>query len=74
MSIRLTSTSCFPIFRTWSRARKMTVRPMAFLLYPVIGQELDLVFEGRGHRIAVRTIDLAQDWRGIHDGLLAIIA
>jgi len=43
------------------------------LLYPTVSQKLDLEYSIQGHRVVVRTIDLNQDWRTIHDDLLAII-
>jgi 5-methylcytosine-specific restriction enzyme subunit McrC len=43
------------------------------LLYPVVGQHLDLKFEGRGHVLRVVTVNLDQDWKEIRRELLSII-
>lgn len=43
------------------------------LLYPVVSQPFRHDYELKGHRIQVRSIDLDQDWRGIHDDLLRMI-
>lgn len=43
------------------------------LLYPTIATTLNESFSVQGHRIHVRTIDLAQDWHAIRDDLLALI-
>jgi 5-methylcytosine-specific restriction enzyme subunit McrC len=43
------------------------------LLYPAVRESVQLDYEIQGHRISVRTVDLAQDWREIHDELLAAV-
>jgi 5-methylcytosine-specific restriction enzyme subunit McrC len=43
------------------------------LLYPAVDQALDLHYRIQGHLIAVRTLDLAQDWREVHAQLLEIV-
>lgn len=43
------------------------------LLYPAVGHHLDLRFDGRGHRIRVRTLNLDQDWQLIRSDLLSLI-
>jgi 5-methylcytosine-specific restriction enzyme subunit McrC len=43
------------------------------LLYPTIATTLNESFSVQGHRIHVRTIDLAKDWHAIRDDLLALI-
>lgn len=44
------------------------------LLYPVVGQGLRLDYDFDGHRIQVRTIDLAQDWQKIREDMLRMVA
>ncbi len=44
------------------------------LLYASVGEEADLHFSLPGHRFIVKTLDLNQDWKGIHKDLLALIA
>lgn len=43
------------------------------LLYPTVNQELNLSYMIQGHRISIRTVDLAQDWRSISHRLLSIV-
>jgi 5-methylcytosine-specific restriction enzyme subunit McrC len=43
------------------------------LLYPAVGEQLDLRYVLDGHPVRVRTVDLGQDWRGIHREMLAIV-
>jgi 5-methylcytosine-specific restriction enzyme subunit McrC len=44
------------------------------LLYPTVETELDLQYEIKGHKISIRTINLNQDWKAIHQNLLEMIA
>ena len=44
------------------------------LLYPTINTPIKEDYAMQGHKFSVRTIDLNQDWRHIHDDLLKIIA
>ncbi len=48
--------------------------PEGILLYPLVDRALNLRFTIQGHVVRVVTIDLAQEWREIHDCLLALIA
>ncbi len=43
------------------------------LLYPVVAQSIDLRYRISGHEVRIFTIDLAQDWSGIHMALLRLI-
>jgi 5-methylcytosine-specific restriction enzyme subunit McrC len=43
------------------------------LLYPVVGQSLDLRFRIHGHPVGVATLDLNQHWKGIRRRLFALI-
>ena len=44
------------------------------LLYPAVDQAPQLRYVLQGHCVEVRTLNLAQPWRGIHNDLLAIAA
>lgn len=44
------------------------------LLYPVNGYNVDLAWNISGHRVCVKTLNLGQDWRSIHNSLLEIIS
>jgi 5-methylcytosine-specific restriction enzyme subunit McrC len=51
-----------------------TDRPKAgLLLYAQSGDPLDLKFEIAGHRLMVRSVDLNQQWEGIHRDVLAVV-
>jgi len=43
------------------------------LLYPTVGTNLNLQYEVQGHKVCVRTINLANEWRDIHIDLMKII-
>lgn len=43
------------------------------LLYPTTELHIDDSFEVRGHQLRIRTLDLAQEWTGIHADLLRIV-
>jgi len=44
------------------------------LLYPKVDKAYDESYMIEGHKLRILTIDLAQDWKVIHEGLLKIIA
>jgi 5-methylcytosine-specific restriction enzyme subunit McrC len=44
------------------------------LLYPQVGEPIDLRYTMHGHPVLIRTVDLAQEWRGISRELLELIA
>jgi 5-methylcytosine-specific restriction enzyme subunit McrC len=43
------------------------------LLYPTTEQELDFAFEIKGHKVRICTVNLDQDWQGIHRRLLELV-
>ena len=43
------------------------------LLYPTVEYDLDLEYEIQGHRVSVKTVNLAKEWPQIHDRLIEII-
>nr|NIO74923.1 restriction endonuclease [Armatimonadota bacterium] len=43
------------------------------LLYPTVKKEIELNYESQGHKIGVRTINLNQEWRNIHNDLMSFI-
>lgn len=49
-------------------------RHEGILLYPTVDERLDAEVRLQGFRIRARTVDLAQDWRSVHDAMLAAIA
>jgi 5-methylcytosine-specific restriction enzyme subunit McrC len=44
------------------------------LLYPTVGPGHELQYKLHGHKVSVRTINLDQGWKGIHDDLLSYVA
>ena len=60
------------------RNREATAEPgprhEGMLLYPTVGETVDVDVRLEGFAIQARSIDLAQDWRKIHDDMLALVA
>ena len=44
------------------------------LLYAAVGQDVDFRFSLPGHDLRVKTLNLDQDWRGIHEELLEMVS
>ena len=42
--------------------------------YPTVDSPLSVDFMDKKHKIKIRTINLDQDWQGIHKDLLALVA
>ena len=40
------------------------------LLYPTVSKELDLRYKIAGHKLSIKTINLNQDWKKIHNDLI----
>jgi 5-methylcytosine-specific restriction enzyme subunit McrC len=53
---------------------KLTDTCEMMLLYPTVGSPLSVDFIDKQHKIRIRTINLDQDWQGIHKDLLALVA
>jgi 5-methylcytosine-specific restriction enzyme subunit McrC len=43
------------------------------LLYPMVFEEVDADYEIQGHNVKIRTVNLNQDWKQIHERLLEIV-
>ncbi len=43
------------------------------LLYPTAGYDLDLKYEMQGHKVSIKTVNLAKEWQDIHESLMNII-
>jgi 5-methylcytosine-specific restriction enzyme subunit McrC len=43
------------------------------LLYPTAGYDLDLKYEIQGHKVSIKTVNLAKEWQDIHESLMNII-
>ncbi len=48
-------------------------RAEGILLYPMVTDEIDLRFAINGFSVRVRTLDLGQDWRLVHEDLLRLL-
>lgn len=72
------SAHLYQLFAYLKNAEKKHHRPgtelEGILLYPLSSTKLDLRFKIHGHSIRVVTVDLASDWREIHDSLCEIIS
>lgn len=44
------------------------------LLYPAVNHHLDLSFSLLGHQVAIKSIDLEQEWPRIHQRLLSVLS
>lgn len=44
------------------------------LLYPCVGQKLDLRYRLGGHDVSIRSLDLAEPWAAVREELLGIVA
>jgi 5-methylcytosine-specific restriction enzyme subunit McrC len=53
---------------------KLTDTCEMMLLYPTVSSPLSVDFIDKQHKIRIRTINLDQDWQGIHKDLLALVA
>ena len=50
-------------------------RPISgMLLYPSVGEALDMRLEMQGMELRVATLDLSQSWQNIHEDLLSLVA
>ena len=47
--------------------------PEGMLLYARVGQDYGMDYDLAGHRVKVRTLNLSQNWEGIHRDLLALV-
>lgn len=50
------------------------IKPEGVLLYPTVEDSIDFSYDIWGYRVRVKTIDLNQPWRTIHNQLLEIAA
>jgi 5-methylcytosine-specific restriction enzyme subunit McrC len=68
------------LYQLWAYLKNLeclggvNVNAEGILLYPRIDAPFDLRYRIHGHFVRVATIDLIQDWRGIHEFLLNLIA
>ncbi len=73
---RLQSANLYQIFayvKNYEASVDFAGEVEGMLLYPVVGEELRLEYDMSGHRVRVCTLDLAQEWRGIHEELLELV-
>jgi 5-methylcytosine-specific restriction enzyme subunit McrC len=54
-------------------AADATTRYDGMLLYPVVEKPFSMDYRLKGHRIAIRSIDLSQAWEGIEDDMLRLV-
>jgi 5-methylcytosine-specific restriction enzyme subunit McrC len=73
---RLQSANLYQIFayvKNYEASAGFDGEVEGMLLYPVVGEELRLEYQMSGHRVRVCTVDLAQDWRGVHEELVGLV-
>lgn len=58
----------------WENKEGLHSKCEGIVLYPTVEEEVNLQFEVHGHKISIRTINLNQEWRDIHKGLLKMIS
>lgn len=63
----------FAYLKNLERLGAINARCEGILLYAQAGEEADFHFSLPGHHLRVKTLNLNQDWRGIHQDLLALI-
>ena len=63
----------FAYLRNFAARGQAAAEIDGMLLYPQTSRSLDLSFHIHGHKVRVRTINLKQSWRQIHDDLLALL-
>ena len=71
---KLISGHLYQLFAYLKNQTDKTNTVEGILLYPVVNQELDLVYKFPGHKVSIKTINLAQSWQDIKAELLRIIA
>lgn len=74
-SARLNPSNLYQLF-TYLRQQSITPgweQAEGVLLYPRTTRDFSVEFTTHGHRIRALTLDLAQPWESIHDGLLQIV-
>lgn len=75
-SEKLISENLYQIFAYLKNIEKkggVNKRAEGILIYPKVGQDIDLIYEVQGHLIKIKTLNLNQDWKQIHKRLLNII-
>lgn len=63
----------FAYLQNLPRPKRPGRKTTGILLYPKVGRRLDHAVHMHGHEIRFFTIDLDQEWRGIHRDLLSLI-
>ena len=52
---------------------ELSQRCEGILLYPTVNKTLGKTYQMGNHKITIQTINLNQDWKGIHNDLLEVI-
>ena len=60
--------------RNREKTARQGPRHEGVLLYPTVDENLDVEVRLQGFRIRARTVDLSQNWRSVHEEMLAAVA
>jgi len=60
----------YAYIKNYERRNKADTPTEGVLLYPTVHKEFDLNYELGGHRVRALTLNLNQDWKGIHQDLM----
>ncbi len=57
-----------------ARLREPSLELTGMLLYPAVGQTLDLAYTLLGLQVIITTVDLAREWYMIHERLIQLVS
>ncbi len=63
----------FAYLKNLETASEINRNCAGILLYPTVAKDLDINVTMHGHEMSFKTINLNQDWRGVHKDLLAVV-
>ncbi len=63
----------FAYIKNYEHRNKADTATEGILLYPTVHKDFDLNYELCGHPVRILTLNLNQDWKGIHLDLMALI-
>jgi 5-methylcytosine-specific restriction enzyme subunit McrC len=64
----------FAYVKNASAGREYDKNIEGMLLYPRVGEDLNLQYLLGGNKVSIKTIDLNQNWRNIHNDLLSLVS
>ena len=64
----------FSYMMNWRHQASSETEVEGILLYPAAAQEVDHLYDIAGCKVRIATVSLMDDWKNIHDRLLALVA